>query len=114
MFITDSKYDTEWMDIATEVQKSVVKDYLINENIDSNPNNEIINKCVHQLRLSALQHPEIFHYVKYNIARNGNLRVGDNAPNITMCNLDGKSIQLLDGKNLNPSLPMVLVAGSYS
>lgn len=114
MFLAESKYDTEWMDVATDVQKSVVKDYLINENIDLNPNKEIINKCVHQLRLSALQHPEICHYVKYNKARNGNLRVGDLAPDIQMCNLDGKFIQLLDRSNINASLPMVLIAGSYS
>ena len=54
---------------------------------------------------------EIPLYVKYNRARDGNLKEGDIAPNVPTFTLDGKPRQLLDGAEAKP---VVIVGGSYS
>ena len=56
---------------------------------------------MHELRLAALQHPELCFWVKYNRARIGNLRVGDMAPNVPLrwARNDQKTFLFLNDNN---------------
>jgi len=51
-------------------------------------------------------------YVKYNRAEQGELKLGDECPDVTMRNLDGSAAKLSDFTK--QSLPVLLVAGSYT
>ncbi|CAB9505892.1 expressed unknown protein [Seminavis robusta] len=97
---------SEWMDVATKIQHQVVRQH----------NNSAVGGSkkvtVHELRLAALRHPEIAFWVKYNRARQGTLRVGDVAPNISLRRAhDNSATTLFDAGNHQRT---VIVAGSWS
>lgn len=59
---------------------------------------ESIERGLIQLRSAAHRHPEIVHYVRFNRARRGTLRVGSRAPDVSMRRAsDGARVMLLGG-----------------
>jgi hypothetical protein len=54
----------------------------------------------------------VYGMLRYDQRREGNLSVGDRAPDATLVALDGRSpVSVLDG---DPQKPLVLVFGSYT
>lgn len=63
------------MDVVTDLQKQLVQ------------NHRAVHGCgltLYDLRRAALRHPEIAFWVKYNRARQGQLKVGDAAPPVPL------------------------------
>ncbi len=110
---------SEWMDVVEDIQKQVVQEVQ-----DRSSNHKI---TIQDLRSAAMRYPDIAHWVKYNRARRGNLKVGDAAPDVplrcaTTCGpttlltnkvkLDSDSRDLKGGQKKDK--PMVVFAGSLS
>jgi hypothetical protein len=95
--------NTEWMDVAREVQLQVLTEFHYAPT-DTN---------LHALQIAAQKHPNIPMYVRENRARSGNLRVGHDAPNVEVVSLDGSAAHLLDDY-ATAGRPLVVIAGSYS
>jgi len=95
-----------------------VKEYLLDQKRQTDPTKIVTNKDVkegvRQLRECARRHPEIAHYVRFNIARDCEINIGDVVPDILMARSSNmENVMLLDpfeGKQK----PLVLVAGSIS
>ena len=111
---------TEWMDVVGRIQDRVVAE----ANEDDKP--EPIY-TVEELREAASRHPHIAHWVKFNRARQGDLKEGDEAPDVAMRNLDESKTTLLEGQRKkarvesnedddakSKSKPTVVAAGSTS
>ena len=111
----EESVESEWMDVVANVQKSVVQEFdrahaSSNENGD---NDNIPSISVHDLRLAALRHPEIAFWVKFNRARQGTLRVGEEAPDVLLVQANsGEETTLLN--RTTKGKPCVIVAGSLS
>lgn len=112
----ESSGHSEWMDVATEVQRQVLCEFGVSK--------QNLHAGLMALRSAALRHPEIALYVKYNRARQGELRVGCPAPDVKVVPVresDGSDL-MSSAKIESSSLlqyerqgrPLVVVAGSYS
>lgn len=97
--------DAEWMDVIDRLQHRIVRDVM------SQNNNSSVT--VNDLRQAALRHPEIAFWVKYNRARQGQLNVGDAAPNVPVLRAIDSQVTTLLGTHQS-SKPCVVVAGSWS
>merc|ERR1719379_1719711 len=69
---------TDWLDVATEVQKELLEEFHITPT----------DKMLHAYRVAANKHG-ISLYVKYNRAREGTLKVGKKAPDVPLVRVDG-------------------------
>ena len=90
MEAAEESASTEWMDVVGRIQDRVVAE----ANEDDKP--EPIY-TVEELRVAASRHPHIAHWVKFNRARQGDLKEGDEAPDVEMRNLDESKTTLLEG-----------------
>jgi hypothetical protein len=54
------------------------------------------------------------HYVKYNRSQPGKVQVGDSVPDLPLTNMQGCATSLMKELSPHSSLPIVLVAGSYT
>jgi hypothetical protein len=64
------------MEVVSKLQQRIVAAH--------NASNTTFQLTVNNLRRAALRHPEIAFWVKYNRARQGQLKAGDAAPVITL------------------------------
>ena len=93
--------NTDWIEVASQVQHEVLREYNVSEN------------ALHAYRCAANKYG-VSLYVKYNRAREGDLGVGSQAPDVPIVSLDNA------GKTCSQSLlqlqtenqPLVIVAGS--
>ena len=94
---------TDWIEVASDIQKEVLKEFNVSES------------ALHAYRCAANEH-KISLYVKHNRARQGDLSVGMPAPDISMVSLekDGstRTQSLLELQQAD--LPLVIIAGSIS
>ena len=51
-------------------------------------------------------------YVRHNRAQQGNLKVGDQAIDIQLLNMNGEFVSLLS--HCHPHRPLLIIAGSYT
>ena len=101
----ESQNDKDWLFVAAEMQQTA----LIQAGIRPTPEN------LDRLRDAALRHPELALYVRQNRCRRGHLTTGDIAPNISLQDLNGSSMDLFSGLELGlRARPLVVFAGSYS
>ena len=106
--------ETEWMSVIDVLQRQIVNEYL------STLSDQGTGISVTDLRIAALRHPEIAFWVKHNRARQGELRVGDKAPDSPLRRAtDGTETSLLKQKreqaDSSPTKkPLVVFAGSLS
>lgn len=120
MEAAEESANTEWMDVVARIQDRVVTE----ANEDDKP--EPIY-TVEELREAASRHPGIAHWVKFNRARQGDLKEGDEAPDVAMRDLDESETTLLEGPRKKAkvesnedgdpkarSKPTVVAAGSLS
>jgi len=54
------------------------------------------------------------HYVKYNRSQPGKIRVGDRVPDLPLTTMTGCGTSLFKEFSPHSSLPIVVVAGSYT
>lgn len=113
MLAAEQSVNSEWMDVATEIQTIVVSDYLQGQVTPKK-----IKSALRQLRAAALRHPEIAHYVKFNRVRDCPAVVGDVAPDIQMFRPfglegEGRHCRLLE-RELHEGRALVLISGSLS
>lgn len=120
MEAAEESANTEWMDVVARIQDRVVAE----ANDDDKP--EPIY-TVEELREAASRHPDIAHWAKFNRARQGDLKEGDEAPDVAMRDLDESETTLLEGPRKKAkvesnedgdakakSKPTVVAAGSLS
>jgi len=99
---------TDWMEVTDQLQRRVIKEFGIEDE----------ELGLYSLRTAAIAYPdvqdfkEIPLYVKYNRAKNGFLKCGDEAPNVNIVKMDQSCGSLLDYSNIGR--PLVVIAGSYS
>lgn len=97
---------SSWLDITDELQRQVIREFNLDEEMDD---------ALLCLRGATQIYPDLKNiplYVRYNRARDGDLNIGDTAPNVPVVQLDGQESQLFDGSET--SSPTVLISGSYS
>jgi hypothetical protein len=111
----EESVNSEWMDVIDQLQRRIVLVYNATVSGEKNCGGTV---SVNDLRRSALRHPEVAFWVKYNRARSGKLRVGDVAPDVLLLHaVDGKDTTLLattKSASADASKPVVVVAGSLS
>jgi len=99
--------ETDWMEVTDMLQRQILRDYGLDE-VD-------LEKGLFSLRTATKRFPELSDiplYVKYNRARQGDLTVGDPAPNVPLVTLDEEKCDLHD--YCSSSRPLLLMAGSYT
>lgn len=101
--IAESSAESEWMDVAEEIQRQVCREFGVEEHR--------MAEGLRLLRAAALRHPELAIYVRYNRCERGSLREGDACPNVPLFDLSGARKMLLDGKS---DRKLAILAGSYS
>jgi len=101
----DSNAETSWLDVTDQLQRQVVREFHLEEEMD---------EALLCLRSATQIYPdlkEIPLYVRYNRARQGDLQIGDTAPNVPVVKLNGEESDLVEQFT---SSPTVLISGSYS
>jgi len=96
---------SSWLHVTDELQRQIIREFNLDEEMD-----EALSclRCATQIYPDLKQIPL---YTRYNRARDGDLQVGDIAPNVPVIQLDGQEGQLFDGLK---SSSTVLISGSYS
>lgn len=124
MEMAEESVQTEWMDVIAALQRSIVDEH--NSTLSgkgtagATRNLEMSAISVTDLRIAALRHPEVAFWVKYNRARRGDLKVGDEAPDVPLRRaVDGTETYLLAPKgdssaSITTNTPLVVFAGSLS
>jgi len=106
--------------IAGEVQQTVALEYLADKGLKGTK--EEVGEVVSMIRVAPALYPEcpdfahIPHYRRFNRARQGQLNIGDWAPDVRLKRLNGTSTCMSEyrSKRPMPSRPLVVVAGSYT
>ena len=96
---------SSWLDVTDQIQRQVIREFHLDDEMD---------EALLCLRCATQIYPdfkEIPLYVRYNRARDGDLQIGDLAPDVPVVQIDGQESQLFDGLK---SSPTVLISGSYS
>lgn len=96
---------TSWLDITDELQRQVIREFNLDDEMDEAL---LCFRCATQIYPDLKDIPL---YVRYNRAKDGDLKIGDNVPNVPVVQLDGQECQLFDGLK---SSSTVLIGGSYS
>ena len=118
MLHAERSANSEWMMVASEIQKVVVTDYLASLVPPVVATTSVVEGALKQLWRAARQHPEIAHYVKWNRVRDCPVKPREVCPNVAMFRPmvgegGGEACLLLDRGGASP-LPLVLIAGSLS
>eukprot|EP01116_Phalansterium_solitarium_P010129 TRINITY_DN245_c0_g2_i1.p1 TRINITY_DN245_c0_g2~~TRINITY_DN245_c0_g2_i1.p1 ORF type:complete len:574 (-),score=137.75 TRINITY_DN245_c0_g2_i1:1044-2765(-) len=92
-------------DVAVDIQRAVVSKFGF-----SDP--RLIQKAIAQFQDDA-EVCSIPHYVKFNRSRQGEVRQGDQAPDVPLCRLASLQPTSLH-QLMRPNVPLVVVAGSYT
>jgi len=98
--------------VASQVQEQVVKEF----------GYENVEEAVTMIRCAPKLYPEseevckIPHYIKFNRSKQGDMKIGDIAPNSNLAFLDGKTTRLHQYIDtfMNNGKPIVINAGSYT
>jgi hypothetical protein len=96
---------TSWLDVTDELQRQIIREFHLDEEMEDAL---LCLRCATQIYPDLKDIPL---YVRYNRARDGDLQLGDIAPNFQVVQLDGQETQLFDGLK---SSSTVLISGSYS
>lgn len=99
----ETRDDADWLYVAAEMQQTA----LLRTGL--RPTSENLDL----LRDAALRNPELARYVRHNRCRQGQLRLGDAAPNVAVLDLTGAATRLLPTFEQSRR-PVVILAGSYS
>ena len=103
--IAEQSADRDWLHVAANIQTRVFKEF------EMEPTRENLLKY----RRTALENPDLVHYVKFNRARKGLLEIGDIAPNVQVVKTGpvGGRCHLID-EYQEANKPLVVLAGSWS
>ena len=102
--------DTDWIEVATDVQRSIAR-----RSLPPGSDEAAVDARVSLMRGAAQRHPEVAHWVRFNRARRGDLRAGDEAPDVRLYRLDGTPSTLFaDRLDRARPKPFVVVSGSVS
>ncbi len=96
---------SSWLDLTDEIQRQIIREFHLEDEMDD---------ALLCLRCATQIYPELKEiplYVRYNRARDGDLQVGDIAPDLPVVQLSGEETQLFAGLK---SSSTVLIGGSYS
>jgi hypothetical protein len=96
---------SSWLDVTDELQRQIIREFNLDDEMDD---------ALLCLRCATQIYPDLKGiplYVRYNRARDGDLQVGDIAPDVPVVQLDGQENNLFDGLKASST---VLISGSYS
>ncbi|CAF3437676.1 unnamed protein product, partial [Rotaria sp. Silwood2] len=88
---TKKTSSSSWLDVTDELQRQIIREFNLDDEIDD---------ALLCLRCATQIYPDLKHiplYVQYNRAKDGDLQIGDIAPNVPVVQLDGQESQLFDG-----------------
>ncbi|CAF3420727.1 unnamed protein product [Rotaria socialis] len=101
------------MDVIADLQMQLVREaigeYTTEDEIQCGLR---IFRSAHQLYANDNEFHNLSFYVRHNRAKQGNLRVGDEAIDIQLLNMNGEFKSLLS--YFNPNRPLLILAGSYT
>jgi hypothetical protein len=109
--IAESTGNSEWMDVAEELQLQVLTEFKYLTGNKEEDGSYLTRLLLHEYRLAA-QNNTINVQIRQNICRRGDLSVGDDAINVRLTNINGENKHLLDYQK--KGRPLVVIAGSYS
>lgn len=101
----DSNSERSWLDVTEELQRRVITEFQLDEQMD---------EALLCLRCSTEIFPELKSipiYVRFNRARDGDLKVGDFIPNVDLVKINGEKTNLFENLDEKPTL---LISGSFS
>jgi len=102
------RHNTDWLECVAALQLQVAREFGLSDVVAG----------AHALRTARYIHPDerLFHevpiYVKYNRARSGSLRVGDEVESVPVVRLGGEVVSLWDMGG--DEEPLVIIGGSHS
>jgi len=108
----EDRKDIDWLDMVEEMQRNLVQEF------GFSGSEENINTGLSFLRSAVSLFPEdeevrtIPLYVKYNRARNCDVKVGSLAPNVPLCTMSEVPLSL--HALVQPGRPLVVVGGSFT
>ncbi|CAF0719577.1 unnamed protein product [Rotaria sp. Silwood1] len=82
---------SSWLNVTDELQRQIIHEFNLDDEMDD---------ALLCLRCATQIYPDLKHiplYVQYNRARDGDLKIGDIAPNVPVVQLNGQQTQLFDG-----------------
>jgi hypothetical protein len=98
--------DTDWIEVAEKLQKQVLWDF------GHSITNPQLRDNLRQLRAGAHDHPDLALHVRFNRARQGNLKVGQEAPDVPLIDCADASTTNLCSTSADQT--HVILAGSFS
>jgi hypothetical protein len=104
--LAEMQHDTDWLEVAEQIQVHA----LLEAGLEADEYN------LARLRDAALRNPSIARYVRLNRLRQGDLCVGDTAPNVPLagCSATANATSLHSLFDKSADRPIVVFAGSYS
>ena len=97
----ESSGESEWMDVATLIQRTVVREFGFDDNAET----------LLKYRVAASKSDTPLQ-VRYNRAREGDLRLGDPVVDVKLRSLSNAEVGL--ASFTKPGRPLVVLSGSHS
>jgi hypothetical protein len=95
---------TDWIEVTENLQKQVLWDF----------GHAPTSGNLRRLRLGAKKHPDLALQIRFNRARQGDLRTGDAAPNVALINCANGEKSSLEALTAARDQTHVVLAGSFS
>lgn len=104
----EARHDTDWLECVAALQLQVVREFGLSDVVAG----------AHALRTARYMYPDepffqqVPIYVKYNWAKSGSLRMGDEVENVPLVRLGGEVVSLWEMGG--DEEPLVVIGGSHS
>ncbi|CAF1409731.1 unnamed protein product [Adineta steineri] len=105
--------DIDWMDIIDQLQTQLIKETIGQDATESEIQHGLnILRSAHELYPNDDEFHNLSLYVRHNRARQGHFRVGDEAIDIELLNLNNEFVSLFSHSHSNK--PLLIIGGSYT
>ncbi|CAM4837810.1 unnamed protein product [Rotaria magnacalcarata] len=109
----EDRKDIDWMDIVTDLQTELIKKAIGEDATQDEIQYGLhIFRSAHQLYGRDPEFHNLSLYVRHNRAKQGNLKLGDQAVDVRLLNTNGEFVSLLS--HCHPNRPLLILAGSYT
>ncbi|CAF3852630.1 unnamed protein product [Rotaria magnacalcarata] len=109
----EDRKDIDWMDIVADLQTELIKKAIGEDATQDEIQYGLhIFRSAHQLYGRDPEFHNLSLYVRHNRAKQGNLKLGDQAVDVRLLNTNGEFVSLLS--HCHPNRPLLILAGSYT